>query len=224
MLKTHLPVAKIVIDYEEYLELLKYKDIVKNQEKQFSSENVLECFTEPTFIKKVEFLKYFNLIPKVQFKKNSPNKTKKNIVVKTQNRQKEVLRKKKLKHSDNTLDHFLLKSISGQYQNRAKKLLTELHNNNNGLSWDKNGVICIDSVILPNSNIKILFPKLFKKVCKPDKVKYLNEVSSKIATLGLGSLLNRNLTNGLIRTKSIDNHYELSLKVNANQKWWYIGN
>jgi hypothetical protein len=93
MLKTNLQVAKFVIDLEEYLELLKYKEIVKKQEKQPSWENVLEFLPQPTFIKKVEFKKNFNFIPKVPSKAVSPLKTNnpcKNTV-KTQHPVKEVI-------------------------------------------------------------------------------------------------------------------------------------
>jgi len=142
---------------------------------------------------------------------------------KTNNPVEEVIVKRS-GQSDNTLDKFLLKNVPTQYLQHAKKLLNELHKNVHAISWDQTGIICIDKIILPNSNIKILFPKLLKKVLNSYKVKYLNEVSSKIATLGLGSLINQNLTYGLIRTKSISNHLELLAKISAQNKWWYIGN
>lgn len=214
MLKKNLPAAKILLDYDEYLQLLKYKAIVNKEENQSPSENVLKLFSQPTFVDQVEFLRNFNLVPNVSSKTACSFKTNNSV---------EEVTIKKSGQSDNTLDKLLLKNVPTQYLLRAKKLLKELHKNVNEISWDQTGIICIDNKLLPNSNIKILFPKLFKKVSNSYKVKYLNEFSSKIATLGLGSLINRNLTYGLIRTKSINNHLELRAKINAQKKWWYIG-
>jgi len=129
----------------------------------------------------------------------------------------------KSRQSDDTFDKSLLENISPPFLERAEKLLKALQTNVNDLSWDKNGVIFLDQTSLPNSNIKELFPKLFKKLAHPDKEIYLNDVASKIATLGLGSLINRRLTIGVSRKTEIPNRNELRAKIAALKNWWFIG-
>jgi hypothetical protein len=129
----------------------------------------------------------------------------------------------KSRQSDDTFDKLLLEKIRPSFLERAELLLKGLQNNVNEISWDKNGVIFLDQKSLPNSNIKELFPKLFQTVSNPSKQIYLNEVASKIATLGFGSLINRKLTHGTIRKKPIPNHNELRAKIAALKNWWYIG-
>jgi len=57
MLKTNLPVAKILIDFDKYLQVLKCKAIVNREENQPPSENVLEFLPQPTFVDQVELKK-----------------------------------------------------------------------------------------------------------------------------------------------------------------------
>jgi hypothetical protein len=117
----------------------------------------------------------------------------------------------------------LLDGMPAETLSRAEKLVEELQNFPNDITWDSNGTIYIDQHSLPDSNINVLFPKLFRKVGKPGEVLHLKEVASKIASLGFGHLINGRLTNGLNRKKPLLNHDELALKIKAHPNWWYIG-
>lgn len=281
MSKTNPPVAKILIDLDEYLHLLTLKETVKSQEveitKHYENSKVNEnnipatedaatedaeekfgkgeqplsesqSISQPPSFDSAQFSNFFrqflrdnyDLTPKsgsaiVQSGAGAddllPNKTTTLLTPDPKSAQEqfefhrpvESVVIEKSRQSDDFFDKSLLESVPPALLPRAEKLLKELKPHLTDLSWDKEGVIFIDQKSLPDSNIKILFPKLFRKVTNPDKVMYLNEVSSKIATLGLGYLINRRLTNGLNRPKQLSNHKELISKIAEHRHWWYIG-
>jgi hypothetical protein len=284
MSKTNAPVAKILIDLDEYLQLLKLKETVKNQEEEITKHYVNSKVNEndDATTKEAEekfgqgeqplsetqsvsqplqstnfdsaqltsffcqFLKdNYNLTPKSSSGTSNgaiaqsgagsddliPNitpalTTPDPIAAEEEyqfRRPVESVVIQKSRQSDNVFDKGLLESVPPAFLQRAEKLLKALSDNVNELSWDKQGVIFIDQKSLPDSDIKSLFPKLFRKVSHPDKIMYLNEVSSKIASLGLGSLINRRLTAGLSRTKPVLNQNELREKIVGLKNWWYIG-
>ena len=287
MSKTNAPVAKILIDLDEYLQLLTLKETVKNQEVEITkhyenskvnenntptedAENkfgqgqqpLSESFSKPPVFDSAEFGDFFRQFLKDNYnltpKSLSSTKTNEAVVqsgagvvvqsgagaddlipnitstisvpdVKAAEEEYQFHRPvenvviEKSRQSDNTFDKFLLETVPSVFLQRAEKLLQELKSHLNELAWDKEGVIFIDQKSLPNSNIKLLFPKLFRKVAHPDKVMYLNEVSSKIASFGLGSLINCRLTAGLNRPKPLLNHNELKKRISEVKNWWYIG-
>lgn len=117
----------------------------------------------------------------------------------------------------------LLSNIPSALLPRAKKLIDDLNSRANEVTWDTAGVVFIDQQSLPDSDIYFLFPRLFRKVSNPDKIVHLQELATKIATMGLGYLINRRLTAGLNRTKPLPNHDELQEKIANSVNWWYIG-
>lgn len=285
MSKTNAPVAKILIDLDEYLHLLTLKETVQNQEVEITkhyenskvnendataqqqdtaeekfgqgqqplSESQSQSSSQPPIFDSAQFGNFFrqflkdnydltpkssstvtsgaivqsgagaeDLLPNITT--NLPNADPKKTEELFQfHRPVESVVIEKSRQSDDTFDKTLLESVPSALLPRAEKLLIELKPYLNEISWDREGVIYIDQKSLPNSNIKIVFPKLFRKVSDPGKVMYLNEVSSKIATLGLGSLINRRLTAGLNRSKQLLNHNELRDKMAGLKNWWYIG-
>jgi hypothetical protein len=283
MSKTNAPVAKILIDLDEYLHLLTLKETVKHQEveitKHYENSKVNEnagsseqdsaeekfgqgqqplsesqSVSQPPIFDSAQFGNFFrqflkdnydlspksssstvtngavvqsgagadDLLPNITT--NSPNADPQKTEELFQfHRPVESVVIEKSRQSDDTFDKTLLESVPSALLPRAEKLLLELKPYLNEISWDKEGVIYIDQKSLPNSNIKNVFPKLFRKVSDPGKVMYLNEVSSKIATLGLGSLINRRLTAGLNRSKQLLNHDELKNNMAGLKNWWYIG-
>jgi hypothetical protein len=283
MSKTNAPVAKILIDLDEYLHLLTLKETVKHQEveitKHYENSKVNEnagsseqdsaeekfgqgqqplsesqSVSQPPIFDSAQFGNFFRQFLKDNYDlspKSSSSTVTNGAVVqsgagaddllpnittnlpnadpqKTEelfqfHRPVESVVIEKSRQSDDTFDKTLLESVPSALLPRAEKLLLELKPYLNEISWDKEGVIYIDQKSLPNSNIKNVFPKLFRKVSDPGKVMYLNEVSSKIATLGLGSLINRRLTAGLNRSKQLLNHDELKNNMAGLKNWWYIG-
>jgi hypothetical protein len=120
-------------------------------------------------------------------------------------------------------DKDLLKNIPESHLTRAEKLLSELKNHPSDLTWDNAGVVYVNQQSLPQSDIKYLFPRLFRKVAHPDKIIHLHEIANKIASLGLGSLINRKLTGGTSRIKPMTNHDEMAHKIKQYEHWWYLG-
>lgn len=283
MSKTNAPVAKILIDLDEYLHLLTLKETVKHQEveitKHYENSKVNEnagsseqdsaeekfgqgqqplsesqSVSQPPIFDSAQFGNFFRQFLKDNYdlspKSSSSTVTNgavvqsgagaddllPNITTNSPNADPQKTEElfqfhcpvesvviEKSRQSDDTFDKTLLESVPSALLPRAEKLLLELKPYLNEISWDKEGVIYIDQKSLPNSNIKNVFPKLFRKVSDPGKVMYLNEVSSKIATLGLGSLINRRLTAGLNRSKQLLNHDELKNNMAGLKNWWYIG-
>lgn len=129
----------------------------------------------------------------------------------------------KSKLNDDFDDQRLLSNIPSAFLPRATKLIHELNNRPSDISWDTSGVIFLDQKSLPDSDIYYLFPRLFRKIASPDKIIHLQEIATKIATMGLGYLINKRLTAGLNRTKPLPNHDELQQKMANSVNWWYIG-
>jgi hypothetical protein len=278
MSKTNAPVAKILIDLDEYLHLLTLKETVKNQEEQISkhyeNSNVNEekisdaeekfgqgeqplsekesVSQPPVVFDSSEFRNFFcqflrdnynltpkpstttagavaqtgagaeDLLPTIPQSENSsdPIAVEENYEFR---RPVESVVIKKSRLSNDAYDKSLLESVPTLFLPRAEKLLNELKGNENDICWDINGVIYIDQQSLPDSNIKLLFPKLFRKTANPEKIMYLNDVASKISSLGLGSLINRRLTAGLNRPKPLPNHKEIHEKMAGLKNWWFLG-
>jgi hypothetical protein len=117
----------------------------------------------------------------------------------------------------------LLNGVPAEYLERAEKLLKELLDFPNEITWDSEGTIFVDQHSLPESNIYDLFPNLFKRGVNSSKVLHLKEIATKIASLGFGNLINPRLTSGLSRKKDLPNHNELRTKISEMPNWWYIG-
>jgi hypothetical protein len=128
-----------------------------------------------------------------------------------------------IKSSQNTVgvQELLLKRIPLKYKQKAEKLLEAFQENPNAITWNSDGVIFINQDSLPNSNIFILLPELFKK--DPNKkLPGFFEFTSEIATLGLGHLIERGILRGLHRPAPLENQKELYQGL-KKENWWYIG-
>lgn len=132
-----------------------------------------------------------------------------------------VVHKSKL--SDSFDDEKLLKVVPKHFHPKALKLLNELKKRPDEITWTSNGAVFINQASLPNSNIFIIFPKLFVKTNHPEKIPYLFEVSSEISSLGFGHLISRSLISGLARRRPIKNQHELKLKINNSKRWYFLG-
>ena len=128
-----------------------------------------------------------------------------------------------IKSSQNSIgfQELLLKKIPLKYHQKAEKLLEAFKTVPNSITWNSDGVIFINQDSLPNSNIYILLPELFKK--SPNKkLPGFFEFTSEIATLGYGHLLEKGILRGLHRSLPIENQRELYEGI-KKENWWYIG-
>lgn len=117
----------------------------------------------------------------------------------------------------------LINLIPKKLKERATKLLEELVNHSSDITWTSDGVIYLNQNSLPDSNIYEIFPKLFNTTSNPEKIMYLQEVATKIASLGLGHYISKKLTYGLIRKRKITNESEIMSKIKTAKNWWYLG-
>jgi len=117
----------------------------------------------------------------------------------------------------------LISLVPKRLKTRAAELLEKLAKFSNDITWTSNGVIFIDQNSLPDSNIYEIFPQLFRTPSAPDKIMYLNQIATKIASLGFGHLLSKSLTYGLIRKRNIANENEIMTEIKTAKNWWYLG-
>ena len=128
-----------------------------------------------------------------------------------------------IKSSQNSIgfQELLLKRIPLKYHLKAEKLLEAFQTVPNSITWNSDGVIFINQDSLPNSNIFILLPELFKK--SPNrKLPGFFEFTSEIATLGYGHLIDKGILRGLHRSLPIENQKGLYEGI-KKENWWYIG-
>jgi hypothetical protein len=59
----------------------------------------------------------------------------------------------------------LLKLVPSEYKEKAESLLNEFDLRGNELTWNPSGIIFIDQVAIPNSNIFEILPLVYKKKC-----------------------------------------------------------
>ena len=132
-----------------------------------------------------------------------------------------VIQKSQL--NDNFDNERLINSVPLLFRARAEKLLKDLLPFSSDISFTSSGTIFINQNSLPSSNIYQIFPYLFKPVKSPDNYPNLLEIATKIASLGLGHLINRRLTLGLIRKKAVPDQDKLHLQIKTSKHWWYLG-
>jgi hypothetical protein len=120
-------------------------------------------------------------------------------------------------------DEKLLKDVPKPFQHKAQKLLEQLKKHPGEITWQSNGTIFLNQSSLFDSNIFILFPKLFKKVPHPENIPHLLELATTIASLGFGSLIHRSLISGLTRRNVISNEAELRERIKRSKIWYFLG-
>jgi hypothetical protein len=105
----------------------------------------------------------------------------------------------------------------------AKNLLKEFDKRANELTWNSEGVIFIDQVGIPGSNMFKIYPLLFTKTTKTHNLTGLEDLRAKIQEMGLGDYLTKKTIqqfsgSGRQSTK------KSTLKANlSSDAWWYIG-
>lgn len=120
----------------------------------------------------------------------------------------------------------LLTFVPKKYKKNALTLLNVFEKYPNEISWNASGVIFINSVGIPRSNIYLIFPKLFKK-SKAQHLPGFLEFIQKIKDLGFENLI-QNREHTLLEglgvqkddSKTIVPHIDLK---DTSVQWWYIG-
>jgi hypothetical protein len=104
-----------------------------------------------------------------------------------------------------------------RFRKQAEILLHEFDNRGNELTWNSDGVIFIDQVSIPESDIFILFPYLFKNK-HPQTLKGFEDFYNKIESMGLEHLITTKP-----KQKAKSNLSSLSNNSsNSSQNWWFL--
>ena len=111
----------------------------------------------------------------------------------------------------------MLSFVPQKYRKKARSLLQHFNSRGNELTYDSSGIIYIDSIAIPDSDIFVYFPYLFKA----KRRKGLNgfqDFVQKIIDMGLSDLIFQKEINYQIEKSVKDskgsNHSELN--------WWFI--
>jgi len=105
----------------------------------------------------------------------------------------------------------LIKLVPQIYKQKAQNLLQVIEERPNDITFDTNGSVFVNGESLPNSNIKVIFPALFKKSKKT--VIGLSDVLAKLQQMNMLHLVNRSKTTALTGSGP---------KVMAKSNWWYL--
>jgi len=122
---------------------------------------------------------------------------------------------------DNFDDQKLLDLIPLRFKTRASTLLINIKNNPLQIDYNKKGEIFIDTQNIPDSNIFDIFPELFVRK-KKKRLLGLQELATKIATLGWGSLICKGIAKGLKRPKNYKMHENTQHSLKDFKNWWYM--
>ena len=111
----------------------------------------------------------------------------------------------------------MLSFVPQKYRKKARSLLQHFNSRGNELTYDSSGIIYIDSVAIPNSDIFVYFPYLFKAKRRKD-LNGFQDFVQKIIDMGLSDLIFQKEINYQIEKSVKDskgsNHSELN--------WWFI--
>jgi hypothetical protein len=105
----------------------------------------------------------------------------------------------------------LLKLIPARHRKQASTLLNQFNKRGNELTWNSDGVILIDQTSIPNSDIYLLFPYLFK-MKHPKNLTGFEDFQKKIYEMGLDHLIVK-------RYKPVKENKKTS---NEPLNWWYL--
>ena len=118
-------------------------------------------------------------------------------------------------------ENHLLKTIQPKFRRQAQILLKEFDKRPNQITWTTDGTLLIDQISIPQSNIFVIFPLLFKSVRTAIKLPGYQDLVLKIHEIGLGHLIKSKIVpQKKLRASA---KIETGSSSQANQKWWFLG-
>ena len=124
--------------------------------------------------------------------------------------------------SESITEQKLLKLIPEKFKPQAAELLHEINDRPNQLTFNSDGIVFINQIGIPDTNFYILFPALFKK-SQSKNIPGFSEIVIQIATMGLGHLISKSYTKGLLRKYKIGEQDLLYNQIINLKHWWYLG-
>ena len=131
--------------------------------------------------------------------------------------------------NDDFDEQSLIYLVPSEHKSNAKVLLEELKQRGNELTWNSSGIVFVNQVSIPNSNMFYLFPYLFFKNFPVKKVEGLFEVESKLREMGLTKyvLINNANQSSTDNTKGRGEQDLLAIsdreQLGETFKWYFIG-
>lgn len=110
----------------------------------------------------------------------------------------------------------LLILIPKGQKKKAKQLLMEFEKRPNELTWSSDGIIYVDQVAIPGSNMFTFFPILFKK-SKP-KLQGFEDFIQKIRQMQLNFIFESES-----KSESKVSKTSASNEPNSDERWWFLG-
>lgn len=112
----------------------------------------------------------------------------------------------------------LLKKVPKAFKKRAQILLKIFDERPHELTWDSSGNIYVNEQSIPNANIFLLFPYLFRKRV-PKSVVGLPDLVAQLKSMGLSHLIN---CHAEMKPKK-PQPSEPVPKASSSSDWWYLG-
>ena len=116
--------------------------------------------------------------------------------------------------NDSFDEHSLLKRVPKPFKKNAVLLLKAFDERPNELTWDAAGNIYVNEQVIPNANIFVLFPYLFRKKSRKD-LSGFSDLTNKIHDMGLSHLTNSKKPKVTSQASSGGAESHLN--------WWYLG-
>lgn len=111
----------------------------------------------------------------------------------------------------------LLQTIPRAHKKKAEGLLQELNERSNELTWNSSGVIFINGIAIPDSNIFVLLNLVLQKEKKSfHEISGFKDFQQKIIDMGLSKFIY-----GSHPQKKVNSNQSGSGQDNV--QWWYIG-
>ena len=105
-----------------------------------------------------------------------------------------------------------------KYRKKAALLLKEFSRRGNELTWSTDGIIYVDEISIPSTDIYVLFPYLFKAK-RPKNLLGFEDFVQKLHEMGLSHLISKEPLKKI--TSATPNHETKQTQLPRN--WWYLG-
>lgn len=111
----------------------------------------------------------------------------------------------------------LLGKVPKRYLSKARKLLKVFDDHPEQITWNNDRVVFIDDVAIPDSDIALIFPRLFEvQQSVSSEIRGLQELILKIHLMGCGHLISH-------KHKTIISLDDISSDESESTPWYYIG-
>lgn len=127
--------------------------------------------------------------------------------------------------SDNVGQSKLLDLLPSKQRPKAQELLEQMKNFPQDISVDNSGTVFINGKALESSNFTQIFPLLFRSLKNYDSNKNLTIVVNELVSLGLGHLINRSYSRGLVPLGKnyLKNRSDVRSHLKNHDRWYYLG-